>query len=420
MAISPWAAIRDSTMTPPPPDPGPWAPMPETPLPTEGMTVRPQVKEDPLAQNIEYHQAQAQNFRNKLANGWGTPDNHPGKLGKVAHVFSEIGNIAGNIVAPNVMENIPGTQLYNQEKQAENTSELDKEQQQLETEKTREQAAGLGQQKLAETTQHHNAQDTERARNHGLKLDDQGNLVPLEYNELTPAQQGVIDLKGSQERLAQAHNDLVEAQKNNLPEQMDNARKRIEAELRGQQIALQKLGVQQESLNLRKEQFYNPQPTGKERATGDLGESAVNQVRTIRAIKDAHPEIFGPGPGRAQRIESWFGSQSPDVAAFNSARTYLSEHSAGVFGGRGAYIIKALNDLTRPESNPEALGAALDVAERTAQHFVDKGKVHHGPQGTSPQGNAAPAPPKIGEVVDGWKFKGGDAHDHKNWEQVTH
>lgn len=45
------------------------------------------------------------------ANGWGTEGNHPGILGKIGHYASEVGNIAGDIVNPNVMALIPGTKL---------------------------------------------------------------------------------------------------------------------------------------------------------------------------------------------------------------------------------------------------------------------------------------------------------------------
>jgi hypothetical protein len=418
MAVSPWAQIRQGAQPDtPPPDIGPWAPVPKLPPTSDTpVTARPTVVEDPLAQNIQYHQSEAQKYRDKLATPWGSPTNHPGKLGKVAHIFSEIGNIAGNIVAPNAMATIPGTQLYNQEHAAGNSDLADKEQEQLSTEKSHDIAATLGQQKLAETTQHHSLQDQEKAHSHGMKYDESGQLVPLEYEELPPQQQALVDLKGSQDRLAQARSQLVDAQKNNLPQQMELARQRIDAELAGQKVALQRLGIQREGLDFQKDKFYNPQPTGTERKTGDLAESAVNQVHTLRGIIQAHPEIFGPGSGRSQRIEAWLGTQSPETAAFNASKTYLAEHSAGVFGGRGKYIIQELNNITRPESNPEALNAALDVAENTAQHFVGKGQVHHAPGG----GNTAPALPKVGDVVDGFKFKGGDAHKQENWEKVTH
>lgn len=42
---------------------------------------------------------------------WGSAENHPGFLGKLAHGAAEVGNIAGDIVAPRTMAIIPGTDL---------------------------------------------------------------------------------------------------------------------------------------------------------------------------------------------------------------------------------------------------------------------------------------------------------------------
>jgi hypothetical protein len=47
----------------------------------------------------------------KSENPWGSAQNHPGLGGKIAHYGSAIGNIAGNVVLPSVMMNIPGTEL---------------------------------------------------------------------------------------------------------------------------------------------------------------------------------------------------------------------------------------------------------------------------------------------------------------------
>jgi hypothetical protein len=60
---------------------------------------------------ISNDQQQLEKVRWQQANPWGTPENHPGKLGKIAHAFSTLGNIAGDIFAPAVTANIPGSQL---------------------------------------------------------------------------------------------------------------------------------------------------------------------------------------------------------------------------------------------------------------------------------------------------------------------
>jgi hypothetical protein len=61
---------------------------------------------------------QAQADRLKLAKmeyekmtPWGSPDNHPGILGKIGHVAAKVGNIAGDVTVPRIMQNIPGTDL---------------------------------------------------------------------------------------------------------------------------------------------------------------------------------------------------------------------------------------------------------------------------------------------------------------------
>ena len=50
-------------------------------------------------------------------NPWGSAENHPGIMGKIAHYLAAAGNIAGNIVAPATMANIKGTQLNRQEEE---------------------------------------------------------------------------------------------------------------------------------------------------------------------------------------------------------------------------------------------------------------------------------------------------------------
>ena len=51
---------------------------------------------------------------------WGSAvSEHPGTWGKIAHGLAQVGNIAGDIVAPRIMSEIPGTQLGNEFQQAQ-------------------------------------------------------------------------------------------------------------------------------------------------------------------------------------------------------------------------------------------------------------------------------------------------------------
>ncbi len=98
------------------PEPGPtvWAPVGDdtTPNMSAFTAAPPKVQVfSPLQQQIAHDQQRLQKVQFEQANPWGTPQNHPGKLGKLAHAFSMIGNIAGDIFAPSTMALIPGTQL---------------------------------------------------------------------------------------------------------------------------------------------------------------------------------------------------------------------------------------------------------------------------------------------------------------------
>jgi len=64
------------------------------------------------------YEAQLTRLQDQKANPWGSAENHPGFGGKLAHVLSKVGNIAGDIVAPGTMELIPGTDLNRQAKEA--------------------------------------------------------------------------------------------------------------------------------------------------------------------------------------------------------------------------------------------------------------------------------------------------------------
>lgn len=68
--------------------------------------------------------AELQRMQDQDKNPYGSAENHPGILGKIGHYAARIGNIAGNIVAPATMANIPGTELNRADKERELKGEL--------------------------------------------------------------------------------------------------------------------------------------------------------------------------------------------------------------------------------------------------------------------------------------------------------
>jgi hypothetical protein len=127
---SPWATVEDqAAMAANPGPPPPMAiSMPTvaptmTPAPSPNIVRMPTPQETQIAntnqelQKVRMAQERPWGFAGSApdaANPEGLAPNHPGKLGKIAHAFSTLGNIAGDIFAPSVMENIPGTQMNRQ------------------------------------------------------------------------------------------------------------------------------------------------------------------------------------------------------------------------------------------------------------------------------------------------------------------
>ena len=56
-------------------------------------------------------------------NPWGTAANHPGGFGKVMHGLAKAGNIAGDIVAPGTMANIPNTDMNRMQQRGQGLAE---------------------------------------------------------------------------------------------------------------------------------------------------------------------------------------------------------------------------------------------------------------------------------------------------------
>lgn len=85
--------------------------------------LRPQLTADPGS--AEYsHQKLAQMEFDKAHPWGGDISAHPGLLGKIGHIAAKVGNIAGDVLAPGVMANIPGTDINKQIQEADTKREL--------------------------------------------------------------------------------------------------------------------------------------------------------------------------------------------------------------------------------------------------------------------------------------------------------
>jgi hypothetical protein len=84
---------------------------------------KPKVTAEPGTSGYFEQKAQEADF--KKAHPWGSMvSEHPGIMGKILHGLATAGNIAGDIVAPATMANIPGTQMNTRIQSAGNMKQL--------------------------------------------------------------------------------------------------------------------------------------------------------------------------------------------------------------------------------------------------------------------------------------------------------
>jgi len=351
----------------------------------------------------------------------GAMPNHPlvGKLlGGAAQGLATLGDVGLRAVAPQVDLALPGTSLHHltdlgqgNRQVAADEANTEKEAQTKNLELQPE--LRLGQQALAHERQneienYHAATISNNAAKlkstlaaHGFAPDEEneGQLRPLKYEEMSETQQAVHDLKGAQEEQAKASADLKKAQNDPSSPTYQMAQARLQSAQQAHSIALQRLGLSEKQFELRSQGTIggapaegamisdsgkpigtafqqNVRPTGQERNKGDMANSAAQQIGDMKSIIAKRPDIFGPGAGRGTDLQVWLGSQDPDAQRFRAARTIAGDHLAGTFGGRSEAALHALdNALGQFKDNPKAAMAGLDQLAGATGYFQKAGTV---------------------------------------------
>jgi hypothetical protein len=190
--------------------------------------------------------------------------------------------------------------------------------------------------------------------------------------------QATVALKASEARL----DDLktkIQGDPNSLQNQAIVAR--IKAEQDRTEFMRENLRLATDRLGFAEDSHYNPQPTGGERRAGDWATSVLHSIGNMRDVIARRPDLFGTGAGRITAMKNAIGNDDPDIAMYRAAAATVAEHQAAMFGARGEYVMKDLQDLTNPRFDPANLNSTLHQAEESAQIFKDRGTVHGAPSG---------------------------------------
>lgn len=416
----PFKAIRMSAIDPHETLTMPLSPMPEPVMDTSafGGSAPPKVESPRQQEENEL----TQKHQTRMAEQSAQPEGFGHKLLHGLNVFR---NIAETSLVPGVAMADPTSELHKNlvdENRQERLSELQDRDLAERKEFTQE---GLHQSQLAlagrkqDETEHHHAQQTEQQlRAHGYKLDENGDIQPLAYEELSPQQQALTDLKTSQQNLADANEEVRRASLDPNSPQYQLALKRLAVAQQGHQAA--QMRAQAAIMNAFAGNYgtdpqgtplpgamldangnpvgshfsNNVRPTGQERNKADMAGSAKEQLTDILDIVHRRPDIFGPAAGRTTDFQVWLGSQDPDAQRFRAARTIAGDHLAGTFGGRSEAALNALDSAIGVfKDNPAAVDSGVNQLIKANERFLKVGTVHTVGGNNSEHGTPAPKRP---------------------------
>ncbi len=366
----------------------------------------------------------------------GNPDTskHPGFWKKFGSVAARIGDVAGTALFPGVTAQIPGTELHHDvllnQQQGRVNSDLATEQQQAQTHNL-ELKPELDQSKLELSQQKvQNAQEAAEQKlsaqlaQHGFKKDANGAIVPLTYEEMSQEQQAVHDLKVSQQEMADAQAAYKKAQKDNVPLQMEMARRRIETAQQNSAIAAERLGLSKEQFanKLREQELIKP--SGQTQSRGSAAQTALDVLPGLIETIKKNAKTMGPLMGRIARGEIAIGNVDPKTAEVYTALKSMYALQPAVHGFRNAEFVKDFESAVgNIERNPEGVIGGLQGLKPTLEKVRDEGKTfHHRTVANNEEGGAGNQGGG-GHIIEvngkRYQYKGtGDTADLKNYNEI--
>jgi hypothetical protein len=249
-----------------------------------------------------------------------------------------------------------------------------------------------------------NQRNATTLRRQGLKLDESGNQVPLSYDELTPAEQGVIDLKQAQADAANAQAQLSRAKNDPNSPAYRAAWGRLAVAQQNARTAAGKLGLDQARYagdyfgtdaqgnalpGAPADENGNPiglkqanisKPTGQQRNRADLAKLVQDSNNTMIGIIQRNPSIFGPiaGNSHVRDLSEALGLMDPqDRAQFESALGSSAAANGGVHGTRGVGAIQHFEQVLGggTAKSTAALIARIQQNTISVGDFIRKGSI---------------------------------------------
>jgi hypothetical protein len=373
---------------------------------------------------------------------WGSPENHPGLGGKILHGVSSIAQGLARGVAPYVLPAIPGSKANLEASEAR--GEQGVEQAQEKELKAAQVGAAKAQPELAEAkieAAEFKARmgDQQALFKGGAKRLDNGDVVPLTYEELPADSQAKIDLNNAKANYQDAFAEYRKYQADpNGPQA-----KALEEKMKSEAI---RAGAAAGNLGLNKKKFMadyygtdengvalpgverdeQGNPIGPKVAKGnettsmrlnkaDLSQNVQLNAKNAIDMITANPELFGKVAGRYTNTRQMAGSGDEAIKNLGIEVHNIAVASAGIHGQRGQAAVEAYEKgiLNKFHDTPAATISGLNEISGSVQTFIDAAKSGKKVAPTPTAANEKPAAPAgatnevlkdgkvIGHVVDG-------------------
>lgn len=339
-------------------------------------------------QVLDHHLQRLQQNYWKDANPWGSANNHPGVFGKIAHGLALAGNIAGDIVAPNLMAAIPQTQLGRQAQERSDEGGVQSAQAADEAE-----AGAESKQQLQESQA--NAADAKAAADQPSPLTQQQAeaihkpelagvaMKPTDYERLASTSMRTT----TQKDIAAGHDTTqagIAEGKNQTALEINGQKVTASKEIADAHNKTQQLVQQMRSSTSR----ANNENTVAHKGTTGAGGFKVSADITKRAaladnvnenadaaeqIVARRPDIVGAAGGRYTGVQQMIGSNDPDIQALGIRMHNIALASNGAHGLRSAEAIKQTEDelFNHFKAGPQGIKGGLDATRDSVQTFLN-------------------------------------------------
>lgn len=167
------------------------------------------------------------------------------------------------------------------------------------------------------------------------------------------------------------------------------------------------------------------EPPATVKTQGSAALTALRQVDNIEKIVRENPQLVGPIVGRFEQFMMGVGSnpfagtkdERQGAALAEHLNALFAQELRSMFPGRTNEQMQELIKSTSAQlkQNPNMMMGILDGIRRNEGMVLETAKA----QGFREDVHAQPkqAGPKVGDVVDGYIFQGGNPADQKNWKK---